>query len=229
MGTRRSRSMPPEISVPLRDLLRGVRTATEISEEVLRPLGGLLPGTLRRMLHDTLEAADRAGRQATHFDAPEPAEIAAAADVLANGEGALPALTRVLAYGLERALAADAARHLMISETVASMALRGALAGGGGRAARAARMVQALSRAHVAGRMPGTGLALDAAEQARIDRALIGVMLWLMAERAATPAEEARLLELSVGLAQALSDELDPLMSDAEALARELDQLAGMI
>ena len=221
--------MPPEMSVPLRDLLRGVRVATGISEELLRPLGGLLPDTLRRMLHDMLEAADRAGRQATRFEAPEPAEIAAAAAVLATGEGEMPVLARVLAHGLERALAADAAQHLMISETVATLALRSALAGGDGPAARAARAVQALSRAHVAGRVPGTGLVLDEAQRARIDRALVAVMLWLMADRAGTPAEEARLLELSVGLADALSDELGPLLADAEALTQELDQLAGMI
>lgn len=229
MATRRNRLMPPEVSAPLRDVLRGVRTAGDISEHLLRPLGGLLPASLRRMLHDTVAAAERAGNHVTRYDEPGPDEIAAASDVLETGEGDSGTLARVLACALERALAADAAAQLMISETVAALALRSALPGEGGRASRAARVLQALSRAHVAGKVPGTGLALDAAEQARIDRALVGVLLWLMADRPEYPDDEARILELSVGLANALSDELGPLLADHGALALELDQLAAMI
>ena len=229
MASKPSRPLPPEVTAPLRDVLRGVRAATDMSEDILRPLGGLVPSALRDTLRKAVAAAERAGNEITRYEAPNPDEIAAASAMLESGAGDAAALTRVLSYGLERALGSENARHVMISETVAALALRSALAGGGGRAARAARIVQALSRSHVAGRVPGTGLALDGAERARIDRALVGVMLWLMAERAEYPGDEARILQLSVGLAGALSEEVGAVLADRDALARELDQLAGMI
>ncbi len=235
MDPRIIKDMPTALALPLRDLLQGMRTAANLSEELLGPAGRLMPPPLRDVLKDTLEAAERVGKRTMERTPPSAEDMAAVGTIL-SGETPPSPLERevanVLGYGLEHALAATPDDHLMISELVTSLSFASALARPkltADPARNAATAALALSEAHAAGTVPGTGFALGEDAEQRINRAIFAVMMWLLTDRPEHPEDEARLLALSTGLAQASAKDVEAAFHDPETLTSQLAQLAAMI
>ena len=231
MTSLRDRLVPSALRLPLRDALRGVRKASELSDDLLKPVREALPEPVRDFLRDALQTAEAAGQRVVSSPNPTADEMAETVAALQGHVGETGTTARVIAFGLETALAARQSR-LLVSETVAALAVRGAfdnLPDNTTPAARAVAAYRALSADHVAGRMPGTGIALGQSDEVDIDAALLTVMLWLLAERPADPDEEQAIVGIAAGLLTATLENEDLRTLDDEALADRLDELAGLI
>ena len=219
-------TMPP----PLRDLLRGAKTAADATEEMLEPAFRIVPRPLRTAFRSALEAAEASGRSILP-DQIGQHEINAASRFLAGDEttaAAAYAFVRALGYGWDKCQRSDPARNrLLISETVATHAValfqsnKGECATG---EMRAAQIIAALQKDRAIGRMPGTPVSSES-ETKRAGLALLAVALWLLADRPESPTEEDRILELSFALTSAFGDDLMPKLSTADGLAAELARL----
>ena len=223
-------TMPP----PLRDLLRGAKTAADATEEILEPASKIVPRPVRTVFRSALEAAEASGRSILS-DRLGQHEIDAASRFLAGDEatsGAASAFVRALGYGWDKCLRSDPARHrLLISETVATHAVarfQSSKSGDPVGEMRAAQIIASLQKDRATGRMPGTPVS-SASERKRAHLALVAIALWLLADRPASPAEEDRILELSFALTQALGDDLMPKLSTTDGLAAELARLRSHI
>ena len=225
----------PTPSMPLRDALRAVRTARAVSLQMLRPAERGVPFPLRVMAEGAREAADRASSLAIGQFPPSPKAMAAAASVLRGApldRAARKAFVRVFALGLERCLAEIPGKSMLVSETVAAASLAPLLRGADRplpTEARAAELAISFSRSHVAGRIPGTGLALSHEQRASVDVAVVATLLWLITERPADAGEEEDTLRLCAGIVTALRAEVAATFDKPSELERKLVALAAMI
>ena len=223
-------TMPP----PLRDLLRGAKTAADATEEMLEPASRIVPRPLRTAFRSALEAAEASGRSMLS-DRIGQHEINAASRFLAGNEttaAAASAFVRALGYGWDKCQRGDPARNrLLISETVATHAVARFQSNKGECPTgemRAAQIIAALQKDRAIGRMPGTPVSSES-ETKRAGLALLAVALWLLADRPESPTEEDRILELSFALTSAFGNDLMPKLSTADGLAAELARLRSHI
>ena len=219
-------TMPP----PLRDLLRGAKTAADATEEILEPASRIVPRPLRTMFRSALEAAEASGKSIL-ADRLGQHEINQASRFISGEDttsDAASAFVRALGYGWDKCLGSDPARaRLLISETVATRAVarfRSNKIEDPVGEVRAAQIIASLQKDRATGRMPGTPVSSEA-ERKRAKLTLIAIALWLLADRPASPADEDRILELSFALANAIGDDLMPKLSTADELAAELARL----
>jgi hypothetical protein len=232
MGAPSTRLLPGFLELPLRDTLRGVRTARDLSGEFLRPAVRRMPSPIQRLLHETAEIAHMASRRIVG-PPPDLAAMAVAAEVIGGTAAPRQAgetLAPLVVFGLEKALALDETTPLLSSEMLAAVAIGEALREPAASSPeRVARILARLGRNHATGHLPGTGIGLDEADRRRIHRALFAVGLWILAERPADPADEERILEIAIGLARATdAGGLEP-SAEVDAVAAALGQFAGLI
>ena len=223
-------TMPP----PLRDLLRGAKTAADATEEMLEPASRIVPRPLRAVFRSALEAAEASGRSILS-DRLGQHEINAASRFLVGDEatsGAASAFVRALGYGWDKCVRSDPARNrLLISETVATHAVARFQSNKSEDPTgemRAAQIIASLRKDRAIGRMPGTPVSSES-ETKRASLALLAIALWLLADRPASPNEEDRILEFSFALTHAFGDDLMSKLSTADGLAAELARLRSHI
>lgn len=232
---------PPELVLPLRDMLRGVRQTTlEPLRKTLRAVD-LVPSPVQNLM----EYVSRNINEMAHLglEIPGEHEIALSAAILSGrqetrrGSGDIVCLARVFAYGLQIVLcsrdagtgieAGRARGEVLFSETLLGIALDVSLRDSGVNSApglRAARVYRELTRPDPAWNI--ADLSIEPADQRR---AVAAVLLWLLAERADPNTAETRLLMF----AQAMSDTMDESLLEAgrnmTALAEVLTCHAAMI
>ena len=217
---------------PLRDLLRGAKTAAEVTEESLAPASNLLPGTLAALFRATLETLEASGR-ALVANPPSAEDIRAASRYLAGIETGLRTIDNfvsVFGSGWDRCVANERPRQrLQFSETIAGLkvaALAGEMGEGRSREFRAARIIVAMRKVHATARVPGTPIMLTAEQRFRANLAMFAVALWLLADRPERHSEEDRILDLSYALTNSQgSGELFSELNDVEAIGFELARL----
>lgn len=228
---RRSRlPLPKALKMPLRDILRGVTTVADLTEEVLEPATALLPGPVQATFRSALSSFDQAGARAV-TPRIDMADIAGAKAYLEGGDqnsGALQTFIGILAFVWELAHSRHRDQQLLFSETVAAARL--AIRGRSDERtvyARAASILICLRRANAASRFPGTPMTPDEGEGAYIDQVWLSAVVWLLTERASTIDEDIRLLELAFALCDALEEEIMTDMEDEGRLAESLQSLAN--
>lgn len=232
---RRSRlPLPRALKMPLRDVLRGVTTVADLTEEILEPATALLPGPVQSTFRSALATFEGAGASAV-TPRIDPADIARASAYLQGvdvSRDALETFVNVLAFAWERGQAGHDGQHLLFSETVAAARLATAeIANAGKRVAgivhaRAAALLTVLRKSTAASRLPGIPMTPGEKERASIDRTLLAAFTWLLSERALDLGEEERLLELALALIQALGDDALDGMDDQALLAEQLQSQA---
>jgi hypothetical protein len=215
--------------MPLRDILRGVATVADLTEEVLEPATALLPGPVRSSFRSALATFDGAGARAV-TPRIDPADIAQASAFLHGSDTGLEAIetfVSVLAYAWQHAQSMGADQHLLFSETVAAASLA-VIGKGDARASetRTAAILMALRRTNTASRLPGIPMTPTEDERAYVDRILMAACVWLLSERASGVVEEKRLLELALALVRARSDVALSGFADHRRLAEQLRSLA---
>ena len=230
MRRRSSLPLPRALKMPLRDMLRGVATVADVTEEMLEPAAALLPKPVQSSFRAALATFEDAGHRAV-TPTVDLADIARAAAYLRGKDStrtALETFVNVLAHAWERALSADDTRqHLLFSETVAAASLAVRRQGASKTPYRhAAAVLASLRRANAASKLPGTPMASSENEQAYIDRSLLSSAVWLLSERGSTLKEEERLFELAFALTQALENDMQLGMADEGVLAERIENLA---
>lgn len=228
----RSRNLPRALQAPIRDVLRGVSTAAEITEELLKPATPLLPKPVRSLFTSTLKAVEAAG-QAELRQPLDPADIECAVEFLNGTDSSKEhssTFLRVLVNAWDRSRAINSPSPVHISETLASMSIRGSgdSSGASGHA-RAAEIIVNLRTSHCIGRVPGTPLSLNSEDQRQTDLDLAGIFVWLLAERDQSADDEERLLQLATALVHTLQEEVLEQFGDTAALAEELRRLAAFL
>jgi|GEM_PF-1332230 len=215
--------------MPLRDILRGITTVADLTEEVFEPATALLPLPVQSSFRSALATFEGAGASAV-TPRLDLADIARASGFLQGSDTsreALETFVNVLAYAWEHAQSKSVDQHLLFSETVAAASL--AVIGPGDAEtshARAAAILMALRKTNAASRLPGIPMTPSEDERASIDQILLAACVWLLSERAPDLAEEKRLLKLSLALVQALRHEVPAYFADQTLLAEQLQSLA---
>ena len=221
--------------MPLRDALRGVRTARSVSLQILRPARPRLPVPLRQLARGAGAAASRASALALGRFPPGRRDLTAATAYLhatRQDRSTRQAFATVFARGLDRCLADRASGPVLVSETAIAACLARHRREDdpewtGHR--RAAELARILSRRRVAGRLPGTGLGTAADLRATIDMAIAATMLWLCAGRAATAAGEKRMLAMAREIVATLAPEITDAFASPARLERQLASLSAML
>lgn len=225
--------LPRALKMPLRDILRGVTTVADLTEEALEPATALLPDAVQSTFRSALATVEGAGASAVtpnidHVDILRASGFLNSTD---TSRDALETFVSVLAFAWERAASGDGDQHLLLSETVAAASL--AMIDMGDKRARAipyergAALLLALRKANAASRLPGMPMTPNEQQRAYIDRTLLAAFVWLLSERALDLAEEERLLELSLALIQALGSDTAQGFEDQAQLAEQLQNLAS--
>jgi hypothetical protein len=209
--------------MPLRDILRGIGTFAEITEEALKPAGRFLPAPLRAPFGAVLRSLHDAGGSLAGSDIGKADIDRAAAFVTgaATGPEARAALVAVLAHAWALLSRDEAPPDRLFSETVTAACLALAPAGPAAPAARAAELFARLRRAHAAAQLPG--LAADAT--GRADERLFAAFLWLLAERAEDLPGEDRLLKMAYAMARTIPGDAPARDWSEPATAAALDRL----
>ncbi|MEM8948184.1 MAG: hypothetical protein AAGA21_04960 [Pseudomonadota bacterium] len=229
MTTRSRLPLPRALKMPLRDILRGVATAADVTEEVLEPATALLPGAVQTPFRSALAAFEQAGSRAV-TPTIDASDIAVAKDYLKGvdqSRNALETFVSVLAFVWERALSRHGNHQLLFSETVAAASLAVG-AGGDDKTsyARAAAILTRLKKANAASRVPGTPVALSEEEGVYVDKTWLSASVWLLSERAPNLTDDIRLLELAMALTEALENDVIIAMADEVLLIETMQSLA---
>lgn len=219
--------LPQALQMPLRDLLRGLSSFAEATEEALEPAAALLPQPMR----DTFGAALRRIEGESHRlvrPAVSHSDIAVAAAYLSGQSTDLAqaeTCARVLALAWDQMQGGKELAQTMVSETIAATRLA-ATRSVGDPCAVAAAIFLDLRRSHVAGHFPGLPVPASEAEQAAIDLKLIAFFIWLLAERGADLDSELQLLDMAMALTQAFRDDVLSSTGEAAALSERLRMLS---
>ena len=221
---------PRALKMPLRDVLRGITTAADLTEEVLEPATALLPNPVQSSFRSALATFENAGASAItpRIDVADIAKASAFLHGTDTSREALETFVNVLAFAWEHAQASRTGLHLLFSETIAAASL--AVIGGGDATtsyARAVALLMALRRTNAISHLPGIPMTPGKGERAYIDQTLLASCVWLLTERAFDLAEEERLLELALALVPALEDEVLAGFADQALLAEQLQSLAA--
>ena len=219
--------LPNELSMPVRDILRGLRHGLGQPPRLAEPVDAALPGILRNVATQVAELASaglppaRSGTQAALDRAAELSGLTpdkATADLAAH----------IIYHGSNFALSHLGRGDLMVSETVARIAYDSAMAQADGDSfERAGALYQSLLSHHVVGVAPGTGIGLTEADRAPTQTALLAVLLWMLVERNGAPQPEAEVLTLCVDVATSILAEAAP--GDPADLAQIFKTHAGVI
>ncbi|WP_417525506.1 hypothetical protein [Marinovum sp.] len=220
----------PDLQMPLRDALRGVSNLSEATEEALEPALRLLPEPLRSGFHDALKSVEGAGKRLLNapIDLTDLTEAQRAFTGQTRSPEAARACAKVICHAWEHLQGARPGHRDLISETILAGQLQ-ALdpAPGASEAANAARVIGQILSSSAIGRMPGFVATVTDAEKQDAELALIAIAVWLLSDRAARMDEEEGLLDLSVALVRALSDEAPAPGGSPEALTRFLENASA--
>ncbi|MEM8786776.1 MAG: hypothetical protein AAGE76_00785 [Pseudomonadota bacterium] len=222
--------LPAALTLPLRDVLRGLATPAAGSARLLQPAGRILPPPIRNALNSLAENLARP----QHTAAIPVDDIHIVYGILHGTpppEGARGAIARVLSYAVEVLRPASGRPPFLVSETVAALAATETVYHKAPATApdRAADLFADLARSHSVGRVPGTGIGLDDADQAQIETTLITILVWLLTDRPQDSQEEPALLTLSDGLVTVMADDVAAARGGSAALAETLKRLSAMV
>lgn len=230
MNQRSRLPLPRALSMPLRDVLRGVTSVADVTEEILEPAAALLPGPVQATFRSALATVEGAGARAItpvidHSDIDRASAFLQGSD---TSRGALETFVNVLAYVWERSHSKTTDHpHVLFSETIAAASL--VVKGRGEPVSprvRAAAILMALRQANTASRLPGMPIAPSDDERALIDQTLLSGCVWLLSDRASDFSEEERLLDLALALVQALASDVTAGFADQDLLAEQIQSLA---
>lgn len=230
MVSQSAKLMPSALSMPLRDVLRGLRGASESAEGLLSPAGDLVPPPIRDVLRGAARVAERAGTEVLGAAVPRADQIAAAAAYLVDAGPSVPreTLAKVITYGAEAYLARHGTHPALVSETVLAVALGPALAAQP-QVPRAEAVIDAIVQGAAIGPAPGTPFVSGEDAQKGAQLAAFATVLWLLVERAQDLAEEYVLLDLCIGLTHAQRVEILEAFAAPDLLPVKLSSLAEIV
>lgn len=219
--------IPAYLRAPFRDIRRGVSAVAENTEEFLESAAPMLPDPARRVVRSTLDLVE-------HFEFSETLDaqvlVPARGFVQARNHSAkgAGACARCLGFAWDHTHRSQASlRHVMFSESIAASSIRGMPSPSSASSSdRSALIFLKVLKSGAIGRMPG--LATETGDNVLNDASVLlaSALVWLLAEPAATEAEERRLLDMSLSLTQAIWDDIPPNTDAPEALGGRFKDMA---
>lgn len=216
---------PRELTLPLRDLVRGLRQKTSAPRAMLAPALDLLPGPLREVMKGISHSGLDTERGARAIRQPQMAVIARSAAAL-RGEAAAASDTAAAAsYAISVLLDAVKARDLLISETILAMCWHDARQ----QPYPAAGYLRALVDREPFGLAPGLLHADPTLGNTERLKICIAVVLWLLADHNDDGISEFELVKIAGWLAVDCLETCQAKWDDREQLQTMLIDTAGRI
>ncbi|MCY0094248.1 hypothetical protein [Hoeflea ulvae] len=216
---------PRELTLPLRDLVRGLRQKTSGPRSLLAPALEFLPGPLRDAIRDITHSDFAGGSGSRSARKPELARVTRTAAALRGAD--VSALDTVAAATFAIRILLDNAgkQDLLISKTILALCWHDAES----RRLRAASYLRALVDREPFGVAPGllqTDADLDARERLRI---CVAVVLWLLSDHNDDGIAEDELVKIAGWLADDCLEACQAHRDDADQLEKVLLETAGRI
>jgi len=211
----------PDFEMPLRDAMRGVANLAEATEEALKPVAVLLPEPLGEGFRNAVRTIESTGKRLIVRPLQHDQLVEASNFAMGKLRGARAARTfaKVFCFAWEHIQDKRAAPRYLISETLIA-----------GEAAFmhpdrptpppafAAELVDAIRKSAAIGRIPGLATNFHATEKSDIDMALVTIMVWLLAARAASVTEDLTLLDLAGALVAVTRPDIEGAIRNPEEL-----------
>lgn len=216
---------PRELTLPLRDLVRGLRQKTSVPRAMLAPALELLPEPLRDAIRDITHIKRATEKGALAIRQPEMALIVRSAAALRGKAVSASDTAAAASFGVGVLLDAANARDLLISETMLAMCWHDAE----GRRFRAANYLHALFDREPFGVAPGLlHSTADLGDEERL-RICIAVVLWLLSDHNDDGMSEIELVKIAGWLAVDCLEACQGQWDDPEKLESVLIDTAGRI
>jgi hypothetical protein len=216
---------PRKLTLPFRDLLRGLRQKTSTPRAMLAPAVELLPGPLRDGIKDIVHICRENERGTRAIRQPHRAVITRSAAALHGGTAAASDTAAAASYAIGILLDTVKARDLLVSETMLVMCWHDTRE----QPFRAAGYVHALFDRGPFGVAPGllrSDTTLSEAERFTI---CIAVVLWLLSDHNDEGISEFELVKIAGWLAADCLDTCQAKWDDREQLQTILIDTAGRI
>lgn len=223
-----------ELTLPLRDLVRGAQQLAQIPMKIAEPIVSQLPEPLRNTLSEIGKKADEVYRSSLEIWRPKTNEIQQAASALSDvSVSDLSACGRVVAWAMEVALAQDDQNAPFVSETAVTIALKEPFKDINGDASATARAANAYLAVVKHGfgppiqDLPIPKMTKKTSE--RLSIAAFSAGLFLLAERAKSSDEETKILSYAITISNLIADDIRVAGRDTTAIATLLRTHAEMI
>lgn len=217
--------------MPLRDVAKTLRVASDVPDSPLREASHILPSPLRDMIKQSMRQADEIGSQLFERGMPSDQQILQARMTLETHVDGVPNLVKVISFAISEGLKRQGQEGWVVSNVRLSMIAADKLTDGraaGSISANAALMTKAILASHAVftlkDLMPSKAPELD--EASRI--ATSAAFLWLCIEREADQ-DEALLLQLCIDVTLSSHDEVEQAVGSQADLAVLFDHLAKVI
>lgn len=217
--------------MPLRDVAKTLRVASDVPDSPLREASHLLPSPLRDMIKQSMRQADEIGSQLFERGMPSDEQILKARAMLETpGEGNAN-LVNVLSFAISEGLKRLGQQGWVVSNVRLSMIVADKLsarARGGSISAHAALMTRAILASHAVFTLKDLVPSKEPAlvEASRI--ATSAAFLWLCIERESHQ-DEALLLQLCIDVALSGQDEVEQALGSQADLTALFARLAQVI
>lgn len=226
------------LRMPLRDVAKTLRVASQVPDSPLRDISHMLPSPLRDMIKHSMRQADEIGSQLFERGMPLSEKVADARKTLENHSNGLagglegqPNLVKIISFAISEGLRRLDQEGWVVSNVRLSMIAADRLSSkssDGPMSAHAALMTQAILASHAVFTLkdlvPSKAPAL--VEATRI--ATFAAFLWLCIERDSDQ-DEALLLQLCIDVTLSSRDELEHALGSHADLAALFDRLAKVI
>lgn len=216
---------PRELTLPLRDLVRGIRQKTSAPRAMLAPALEFLPGPLREAIKGISHSGHDAGHGTRVIRQPQMTVIARSAAALRGEDAAASDTAAAASYAISVLLDTGKAGDLLVSETILAMCWHDARQ----QPFAAAGYLHALFDREPFGVAPGllhSDPTLGSTERLRI---CIAVVLWLLADHNDEGISEVELVKISGWLAADCLEACQAKWDDREQLQTMLIDTAGRI
>lgn len=217
--------------MPLRDVAKTLRVASDVPDSPLREASHILPSPLRDMIKQSMRQADEIGSQLFERGMPSDEQILKARAMLETpGEGNAN-LVNVLSFAISEGLKRLGQQGWVVSNVRLSMIVADKLsarARGGSISAHAALMTRAILASHAVFTLKDLVPSKEPAlvEASRI--ATSAAFLWLCIERESHQ-DEALLLQLCIDVALSGQDEVEQALGSQADLTALFARLAQVI
>lgn len=216
--------IPELLTMPLRDVARGLSGVAPLTEDALAPVYSALPKPLQTALRDTIDAIKSGGASVVSFGVDvgeiERASLFVSGAPSRSEDAAICA--KVIAFAWDRLKPGQLASETVLAPYLATNPGKGATP-----FEHAAALLLGMAESNAFGRAPGLPLPDAGDVRADVALALVAPVIWLLADREETLEADVHLLELANALAGAFEDTIRSALSDRDHLAELLRTMAN--
>lgn len=222
------------LSMPLRDIARAVRAASQSSEPLLKPATEMLPKPIQHLVDASIKRADEFGHRVLDPSVPTDADISAAQGSVLAENATLDQqahLVRVLSYAMTESFSALGEGDWIISEMRLALIVAHSLKTAASMTSidnTLATLAMEINRSTTVARHPNRSAASAQNDKNSMRIAASAPLVWLSLERD-DQSDEAHLLHLCIDVARHVQDDLGAAFNTPADLAALIKRLSSII